>query len=356
MNIFLFILYFFLCEAAIFLVWFFLRHKKIPLFAMILWVIGELAVTILLAGVLMVYFPPIPVITQLLFALYAAVAVSMVARLIFLPIRSKIPWRKKWLLFPLLSLALGAGYLSFGIVHSQIVRPLSLIYTSEKLHHEYRIGFFSDLHVGEAKSASLSKQTILEIQKLPLDFLFIGGDMVDEYTSKQDMVETLETFRGYTVPTYWVNGNHEPLVSFSEEEISKALLDVGIHEVRDAFIPLAEDLVLLGREDLSVSSRKPESEIHNPSPDAYCVCLDHQPFAYRDNFSLGADLQLSGHTHAGQIFPLRFLYSFSVPVYGDYTEQGKTLHVSSGVGNWAVPFRTEVGCEYEVITLQPKSA
>ncbi len=72
---------------------------------------------------------------------------------------------------------------------------------------------------------------------------------------------------------------------------------------------------------------------------------------------LGADLQLSGHTHAGQLFPLKTIYKPAVKyVYGKYTVSSspynKYLYVSSGFSGWVLPFRNEEHCNYEVINLR----
>ena len=73
----------------------------------------------------------------------------------------------------------------------------------------------------------------------------------------------------------------------------------------------------------------------------------------KENRALGTDLQVSGHTHAGQLFPLGALYEVIGYVYGDYEEAGATMNVSAGACGWRMPFRTDRHCNYEVITLTP---
>ncbi|MBR3620138.1 MAG: hypothetical protein IKN56_01415 [Clostridia bacterium] len=65
-------------------------------------------------------------------------------------------------------------------------------------------------------------------------------------------------------------------------------------------------------------------------------------------------MQISGHTHAGQLFPLKFFYGLiGGYVYGDYEIDGSVMNVSAGACGWRMPFRTEAHCNYEVITLKP---
>lgn len=106
-------------------------------------------------------------------------------------------------------------------------------------------------------------------------------------------------------------------------------------------------------DDYSNKERKDINELVNPYPDNYLIVVDHQPFYFIDNCKIGLDLQLSGHTHAGQIFPLRLIYSISTYAYGLYHHQDAILNVSSGGSGWLVPYRTEIGCQYEIITLKP---
>ena len=85
------------------------------------------------------------------------------------------------------------------------------------------------------------------------------------------------------------------------------------------------------------------------------MVADHQPY---DDEQLAAEvsaLQLSGHTHAGQLWPLRTVYRYllGLPVYGEFEKPGTRLYVSAGTFGWMVPLRTERHCEWDLITLQP---
>lgn len=80
--------------------------------------------------------------------------------------------------------------------------------------------------------------------------------------------------------------------------------------------------------------------------------LDHSPYLYEDIAATGADLQLSGHVHAAQLFPLHLLYSFVVDhIYGDYRVEDTAIYVSAGISGWCFPLRSEAHCTYEVICL-----
>ena len=111
-------------------------------------------------------------------------------------------------------------------------------------------------------------------------------------------------------------------------------------------------ITLIGREDAEEKDRKSLEELAGPTEDTYKIVLDHQPIELDNCIQNDIDLQISGHTHRGQIFPLGFLSSlFHVNEhdYGIQQEQGFTQITSSGVNGWGFPLRTEGKSEYVVI-------
>ena len=83
--------------------------------------------------------------------------------------------------------------------------------------------------------------------------------------------------------------------------------------------------------------------------------VDHQSIEVEENHNQGVDLELSGHTHAGQIWPAG-IYNIlrETPNYGEYTEGNMKLIVSSGVAGWRYPVRTGEHCEYALINIEKK--
>ena len=68
-----------------------------------------------------------------------------------------------------------------------------------------------------------------------------------------------------------------------------------------------------------------------------------------------APLQLSGHTHAGQMFPLQLVYKLiGIEPFGEFKHPGVTLFVTAGESDWMMPLRTEAHCEWELITIKPE--
>ena len=117
-----------------------------------------------------------------------------------------------------------------------------------------------------------------------------------------------------------------------------------------------DDIYLIGRKDYVVKKREALKDLTEPLDTSKpLILLDHQPHDYELNEQLGIDLQLSGHTHAGQIFPLNFLFSFIRVNDLNYgIEVNNNFHgiVTSGMGGWGYAMRTAKHSEIVVVNLK----
>lgn len=354
MIFFIFVLFFLLAEAIVFGVRFALRKFNIKIWLRIIIAIIELVLALLLAYLSMatymlmnLFFGP------LAFALYIALLMDAVAQILYLIVFAFIGNKKKTAILTSISGILGTAFLVFGMINSQIVSPKYISFSSEKLSNSYKFAFVSDMHVGKAQPLSTSIKTVESIKAQNPDFTIIGGDLIDEYTTRGEMKEVVKAFSTFTSPVYFVRGNHDLNGQVSNKELEDELIASGIHVVIDEFIPIGTDLTLLGRNDLDSPTRKKIDELVNPYPSTFLLTADHQPFEFDIQAKAGIDLQLSGHTHAGQLFPLKTLYQISIYSYGEYHYENSILNVSSGASGWQNPYRSEVGCQYEIITLNP---
>ncbi|MCR5041083.1 MAG: metallophosphoesterase [Clostridia bacterium] len=260
------------------------------------------------------------------------------------------------------SLVFGVLFFVYGVVNMQLVVPKYSSYSSEKLTQEHRFVFLADLHVGSAQSFSVTEKTVEKIALESPEFVILGGDIVDDYTTEAEMKDTFALFGSLGVPVYYIYGNHDRQghaeyaggVKFTPEELETTMEDCGVTVLKDKYVSIAPDLVLLGREDISEGEGRSEAgTLVNPAPDSFLIVADHQPVQFKENLVCGTDLQLSGHTHAGQLFPLRAFYSLIGYCSGEYRVNGSVLLVSSGACGWRMPLRTDARCNYEVITLSP---
>jgi hypothetical protein len=219
------------------------------------------------------------------------------------------------------------------------------------------IAVASDIHLGTIVCKARLERIVAKINALKPDLVLLPGDVVDEDIGpviKQNLGETLRKIRSkYGVIA--VTGNHEYIGGV--EAACKYLDEHGIKMLRDSSIKIEESLYIVGREDRSIGQfarrkRKPLDELM-VSVDKNCpvILMDHQPFRLEEAEQFGVDLQLSGHTHHGQLWPFNFITKKMYEVSWGYKKKGSThVYVSSGVGTWGPPVRT--GNSPEIVHLK----
>lgn len=165
----------------------------------------------------------------------------------------------------------------------------------------------------------------------------------------------------YLLARRMINGNHDrqPYTddrSYTDEELDNAITENGITILEDGYIEIQNNLIIAGRGDASwgnASGRESSQEIlEGVDHGKFIIMVDHQPIEAMENSEQGVDLQLSGHTHAGQIWPVGVLSELTgVLNYGEYQKADCRVIVSSGFTGWGYPIRTEGRCEYVMISI-----
>ncbi len=220
---------------------------------------------------------------------------------------------------------------------------------------DLKIVYLSDLHFGVSWDLKRLETFIASINRLELDAVFLGGDIFDEGSKEEDkeMVAKLLKQINSRLGTYYIEGNHEYIdIEGNIQHFRRA----GIHVLEDEAILLDASFYLIGRRD-DEGQRSSLSSILDHLPKDYpMLLLDHRPHHQEALDSKEIDLQISGHTHAGQFVPFRLLNplmkKISSYVYGHYKQDDFHLIVSSGLGNWAVPYRLFSKAEFVYLELQ----
>lgn len=233
--------------------------------------------------------------------------------------------------------------------------------TTEKDVAPLRIALISDSHVGACFDGKGFAERIKKIEEQHPDVLLISGDFVDEKTKKEDMVVCCEALGEIktTYGVYYVMGNHDVGDKgdrdFTFDDLIFELEKNNVHVLLDEVAEIGEDYYIVGRKDKSVV-RKPIGELTAPlDKSKYIITLDHQPNDYTAEKEAGCDLVLSGHTHGGQMIPIRplgELFGVNDSTYGKKIKGGTTFIVSSGIASWAVPYKTGTISEYCIIDIE----
>jgi predicted MPP superfamily phosphohydrolase len=216
----------------------------------------------------------------------------------------------------------------------------------------------SDLHLGTLVGRSRLEKIIDRINALDPDVIFLPGDIVDETVTAKDEAEFSAVMRRLRAPlgVFAVPGNHE-FYSGLERNLA-CLRACGIRVLEDEAVRVAGGFILVGRRDpsslaiqerrLSIGQILAKYGFDGGLP---VILLDHQPAHLEEASQAGVDLQLSGHTHAGQLFPLDILNRMAWELNWGYLRKGNTqYYVTSGVGTWGPPVRT--GSRPEIVRIR----
>ena len=217
----------------------------------------------------------------------------------------------------------------------------------KKIKRNKRLAFISDVHLGSQPVRYLSRIIDL-IKDSNVDALLIGGDLID--SSAFDL-RSLDIFSSLSLPVFFVTGNHEFYIKDSQNKLNE-LPDYGIISL-DNLTQIFNGIELIGLGDNQ--SKKDQLNFMNTinSSSRFRILLVHKPWLWPDVHDQ-VDLMLSGHTHAGQLYPFHWLVQLQFPFYyGLYNHNQAQAYVSSGVGCWGPNVR--VGSSNEIVILNLKN-
>lgn len=256
------------------------------------------------------------------------------------------------LLFLLIFISALIGFLNFkkkkrievniNIEGKEVIKPIKVV-------------FISDLHLGYAIERKDLKSWVNIINAEHPDLILIGGDIIDFslqpviYYKLNEVLQKLSAKYG----VHTCLGNHEYLsgVEKSIEFIKSSNITV----LRDSVVEIKElGISLIGRDDKTNKSRKPLDVLLSKSnPNNISILLDHQPYQLEVASNNGIDLQLSGHTHRGQMWPISWITDYLFENSHGYLRKDKThIYVSSGIGIWGGRYRIGTQSEYVVVNIK----
>jgi uncharacterized protein len=215
----------------------------------------------------------------------------------------------------------------------------------------------SDIHLGTLTSKNRISKMVARINALDPDIILLAGDILDEDVGPVIHRDLGSSIRDLYAPlgVYGITGNHEYIGGV--DEATDYLGSHGIHLIRDSVVRINDSFYLAGREDLVINrftgrTRKSMEELlRHTGDDLPVILLDHQPFNLEKSAAAGAALQLSGHTHDGQMWPLNFITGAIFSVSRGLGEiDGMKVYVSSGIGTWGPPMR--IGNRPEIVLIR----
>jgi len=223
-----------------------------------------------------------------------------------------------------------------------------------------RIVQISDIHFGPIRGVEFATWLVEQVNQLAPDLVAITGDLVDGSVSRiRDDVAPLRDLRA-RLGAYFVTGNHDHYSG--AESWADRVAELGICVLRNEHLTLDVNgaaFELAGVDDHQ-ARRLPGAEgedldraLEGVDASRALVLLAHDPSTFKRASKRGIDLQLSGHTHGGQIWPFNYFVKLAVPfVAGLYRRGDATLYVSRGTGFWGPPMRLRSPAEITEIVLR----
>lgn len=244
------------------------------------------------------------------------------------------------------------GVVVLGLLHvarGPLVRRVRV--PLAKLKAPYTIVQLTDVHIGQIIGRDFAELMVRRVNALKPDAIVITGDLVDGRLSElRPHIEPLRHLRARD-GVYCVTGNHE--YYWDAESWLVHIRSLGIHVLRNENVKLGDAVTIAGADDSSAAEDVPRA-VAGCDPTLPLVLLAHHPRTITRAIAAGVDLQLSGHTHGGQLLPWGYLARLFDPKVAGLERFGSTyLYVSAGTGFWGPPLRVGTSCEISAITLVP---
>ena len=223
---------------------------------------------------------------------------------------------------------------------------------------ELKIALVSDIHLGDLIGSSRLNILSDKLNSLDADVVIIAGDFVDgdlDAVLYENMLDNLKNIKS-TYGTYFSLGNHD-FYTEKQDELCNILKDKGINVLRNDSILINDKFYIMGRDDIEgkmfgINRPSLESITSDLDVNKFSILIDHNPKYIKEAEENNIDLQVSGHTHKGQIIPGNLVTKAIYPLDYGYGKFGNTnLVVSSGFGQWATAIRTGSRSEIVLITI-----
>ncbi|MFE1879771.1 metallophosphoesterase [Streptomyces diastatochromogenes] len=246
------------------------------------------------------------------------------------------------------------GYGTYGVLRGPRVKRITVPLTKlPRAAHGFRIAVVSDIHLGPVLGRSFAQRVVDTVNAAQPDLIAVVGDLVDG--SVKDLGPAAAPLAQLSARhgAYFVTGNHE-YFSGAEQWVAE-VRTLGLDPLENARTELPY-FDLAGVNDLQGESegRGPDFQkaLGDRDPARACVLLAHQPAQIHEAVRHGVDLQLSGHTHGGQLWPGNLIAAAANPTVAGLDRYGDTqLYVSRGAGAWGPPTRVGAPSDVTVIEL-----
>lgn len=266
-------------------------------------------------------------------------------------VNEQYEWLVQWGIFCLFVFIFAWGIYN---AYSPVVRHQKIqIVNKKRAGESMKVVLASDFHFGPVMGKGQLKKFVKISNQIQPDIVLLAGDLVDDFPFwyiKNNLKEEMKKLHSKN-GVYGILGNHE----YYGKKINETIYQMEQSNIKmlvDETIEIPGICVITGREDVTNRSRKTLEELKITSELPWYV-MDHTPKDIEIPALLGADLQVSGHTHLGQMWPNQYITRKSFPLDYGYVKN-KQLHAitTSGFGFWGPPLRTNSRAELWALDIE----
>ncbi|WP_329392291.1 metallophosphoesterase [Streptomyces sp. NBC_01716] len=251
------------------------------------------------------------------------------------------------------------GYGTANVLRGPTVKRVTVpLAKLPRAAHGYRIAVVSDIHLSPLLGRAHAQRVVDTINSTNPDLITIVGDLVDGTVA--DLGSAAEPLAQLTARhgSYFVTGNHEYFGDAGEWV--DHVRELGVHPLENARVEIA-GFDLAGVNDIAGEEEGEgpdfKKALGGRDPARASVLLAHQPVVIHDAVKHGVDLQLSGHTHGGQMWPATYIAQAANPTLAGLEQYGDTsLYVTRGAGAWGPPVRVGAPSDVTVVQLASRQA
>ncbi|MEU1472089.1 metallophosphoesterase [Streptomyces sp. NPDC005761] len=251
------------------------------------------------------------------------------------------------------------GYGAYGVLRGPRVKRVTVpLARLPRSAHGFRIAVVSDIHLGPILGRAHTRRIVDAVNRTQPDLIAVVGDLVDG--SVEDLGPAAEPLAGLRSRhgAFFVTGNHE-YYSGAAEWVDH-VRELGLHPLENARVEI-DGFDLAGVNDIAGESEGQGPDFGRALGDRdrtrAAVLMAHQPVVIDEAVEHGVDLQLSGHTHGGQLWPGNHIAELSNPTVAGLERYGDTqLYVTRGAGAWGPPVRVGAPSDITVVQLASRQA
>ncbi len=261
----------------------------------------------------------------------------------------------------------GGTYYYFRNIEPSLLKITEEVISSSKLNsafNDFKIIQFSDTHIGFHYTLEQLQELANKINSQNPDIIVFTGDLVDEpdhYHWDSRLSSILQSMKA-NYGKYWIYGNHDH-GGYGTEIVKEVMEKSEFQLLQNSHVSIEKDgasMVLAGIDDALLGKPNLETALQYTDPNLFTLLLAHEPDFVENTINYPIDIQLSGHSHGGQVrFPI--IGDLYTPALAEKYVQGKyivnenlSLYVNSGIGTTRLPYRFLCRPELHVYKLKSK--